>query len=45
MKGWGAFFGKKAHAVLVSDGKKLPVYTPGKQARVQAILRHHGLLP
>lgn len=44
LKGWKVLFGKKAHAVLVSDGKKLLVYTPRKQASVQAILQHHGIL-
>ena len=43
MKGWANLFGKKAHAVLVSDGKKLLVYTPRKQASVKAIPQHHLL--
>ena len=45
IKGMDVLFGKKANAVLISDGSKVLVYTPRKLASVQAILKHHGLLP
>ena len=43
IKGLEVLFGKKANAVLISDGSKVLVYTPRKLASVQAILQHHGL--
>ena len=42
-KGLEALFGKKANAVLISNGSKILVYTPRKLASVQTILQHHGL--
>ena len=45
IKGLDVLFGKKANAVLISDGSKVLVYTPRKLASVQSILKQHGLLP
>ena len=43
IKGMKALFGKRANAVLISNGSKILVYTPRKLASVQTILQHHGL--
>lgn len=43
IKGLEVLFGKKANAVLISNGSKILVYTPRKLASVQSILQHHGL--